>query len=639
MAVEIPEVERLPVADPVSVGRLENVAPQLAAGARENAQQFASGVDSIAESGTAAYYTYQQNAANKAVLDYGAKYHSDRETLLRGSPGVGTINDPNYKPPVVGAMQRQDDPTPVYADVNSNVQQKRAAYLKELRDQGASKIVVDSVAKRFNQIDQRFDDKTATAYEVQNASYLRKKSDANAKQAIGNVADGVAHWDVTDPNKADKVESALKELELARYHAATYSNAAIAVRDEKTGGIAYKSNSDALDETMAADKSKGLGTAAETLTASGRIDDAKDFMSIYGKQIDPIRRDKIEKTITKAVDDRMAEDAFSDVQDEPFQDGLDKLKSMDFKGSSDPEKSREKAIQKLNTRRTIMENASSQQDKDNFKAAGQLVIQRQQGGNPYLTPDQMMDDLHQRGLDSKLTVENANALKAYVKPPDTSAPEAQAKRFQLIRNANIPYDEKDPDNTGLIGRPPEQMAKDVAGLNRVDRASLFKFHDDLNKTTPSEIAKQSTDIHARLEKAFQQVGATNQDVGIRLAKQGKLKYSRDDQNKLNQYALEADQQLQQSPVLSPKERSEFVSKFVANKIANAPKEEGGFFNFLFGKDNAKAAPQSAPTNSPAPTPTEVKTSRIQYLDSFQKSHQGRPPASKQELDDFIRNGK
>lgn len=640
MPVQVPTVERMNAPEPASVGRID-YRPADPLPAEQATTRAAEG---LGEKVDKYVHTQQIFKADTISTAAAAKYHMYLESRLEGAPaGVSPI-DGKAMPAYVGVRNMQGDPDPAFKGFHSEQDAARQSLI--MQADGENEATKRMIQQKLSAIDTKFYDRVSTAYTKQNADFITGTANSAVGIAQRDVVDSTAHYDPKDPNTLVPLDATLQNMENLRLQQGLKLGSVHPIPDP-TGALEDDPNQPGTqrvkvvgyDKTpqmqlqMAKDKSDALKNAITNMIASGNVDGAKSLNDRYASSLDPVNRAKIETHIVKAEQDQKGMDAFNEVRDLPYADAMKQLKE-----DVDDDKVRASAMAKLSTYRTQMENAQTAQAKDNFVAAGQIILAKRQAGKAYVSEDQMLSDPAIKQLAPQLNPEQIKALSNMVKPPDTSDTVALTKAFDLMKNGN----------TQLKGMAPADLALAQTGLDQHHRTMLENSWKEYNTQSPAQKTLQTSSIQKLAEQELLQAGLSNRDVGIKKNSYGK--YSNKDQiklNELNQQILSDSDTMPDG--MSQKDRIGYVKGLVADKLKETA-QSPGFFGSILGKSkgflgfggdeekpSAATAPKKQPTTeavpgvNPGAAPLKAKTDGIASFMQVNK----RLPKDATELKNFL----
>ena len=605
---QIPVIERTPEQNPQSVGRIE--APQI------NVQQPYAHQDAafqrLGNAGLHYYAAQVKSTAEVEGLRAANEYHTVLEKKLEGDPENN----------IIGARHQMGDPTDIYKQYDSDAQSAYDNIVNRYAD--ASDETKAAVSSKLATVNQHFNDRKSVAFATQKTQYTTSIADSNVKLAQNDMTH-IADIDPTDPKSVIPIAQKIDEITSARITEGM-ANGSITEKldpngeiDPVTGQIRVVGHvmNSAMRVKIGKDVSDGLNRTLQTLIAAGDVQSADYLSKHFDNYLDAYIKPTIKEHIQKAEKEQEASDVFMKVKAMPSDKAFAEIdKAM----NSDPAVG-QKAAAMYDTYTRRMHQAQERTQTDYHNKIGQIILNRERDGNPFVDVNDMESDPAIKQLIDKISPKQVKALRQMVEQPTNSDPDQLAAAYDATFNGKL---EK---------MPPDEFNQLIAGLNKEDRNRFKSKYMMFNTPTDAQDARNLRVAGTQLTKELQNVGYVKKDTYN--------KYSNKDQIKLNQ----ANSQLQDAiqslgPNPSAKAIQETVTK-LATDIKKSEIKPKSWWQSLFGSDTTPAT--SAPSTSTTPTPAEkakpvIQDSATEYEARKEFYRQTRRTPSPAELDKFIKNG-
>lgn len=666
MATQVPILQRDENApEQASVGRVDYNAPNIPGLIQQRDQDIQGAANSAATYVKAQQTFAAQNKANQDAM----AMHGEIDREFNGDPG-GTNPDGTIRSPTIGAKQKAQngsDPAPIFADFNAKVNAINATYTDANKNADP---VTQSLSNRMrNQVLNRFQQQSSTAYGIANVDYINKTSDGLTKMAQQDVSNAMPNLnhimsdDIENPDVTNPIDKALDDIHTAIGHKGLQLGGANAVvpdvndKDPATEMpkiTGYTLTSPALQAEEQQKKSSAVSEAVKSILIPGQTDlnQVKYMMDNYGDQLDAKDKPAIMKEVAKATEQQSGEDLFNDNKGLEYPTMVANIQSA--KGISD--QARDYAMAKAVTYKTQMMAMNDAREKQGLIAAGQIIHSKTVGGQPFVTPEQMESDpaISKIITEAQLTPEHINALRSMVKPQKESDPDALANAQAIM---------KDPQKMKSMGTA--DIIQATSGLNEKDQNAFRSHVGAYQNVTPGELDKQKTSMMKYAEQQLLDLGnAGDRDIGIKEMQNKKGQYNTKDQVKLNTFTNSILSDSDNFNLMSSKDQQQYINDKIVKMVQDKPKDTG-FFHNLFNNDNnvnnwikSHSAPAGTPSKAsgsaaPAPVPStssvpgvassqsvmQIRTdAAIRYVKQFGKKPDLTTDAGKAEFLKFM-NGK
>jgi hypothetical protein len=640
MAVQIPTLDRTQPPELASVGRIDERPPDLQGPIEHATGAVVSATEALAEKQKVqkmwASHTDAQTTANDLHIKF--------DKMFNGNPGraAGTngADDPGEQP-TLGVKQMQGDPTPVYQQFYSNIQNS----LADVKSASASKDPYTQylTMNSANQVAAKFMNQATTAQGRQYLKYTENSANAAAdiaqNDAVDSITTSAAAVGVDNPDDTFK-EGDAKMAQVANiiYQKAAKLEQATPVaanpNDKDASGVpkitGYKNVSPQITSEVQKRQSTVAKNAVEAAILPDQdgnidIDNAKAIYERYGKYLDPVGKRKVQQQLAKATDQQSGEDLFNDNK------GLDYPKMVEnIQSAKDvTDAARDHAMQKAVTYKTQMTSMNDAREKQGLTMAGQMIFQKMQNGTPYNTPEEMLTDPPMAKIIqvANLTPEHINALSSLVKPPKESDPDALQNAQDKMKDPNWMKNASVADQI--------QVSKGLAPKD----ATNFRNHvAAYQQVTPPELDKQKTSMMKYAEQTLLSLGVSgDHDIGIKEVNQKKGQYSSKDQIKLNNFTSSILADSDNFNKMSTSEQQQYVNDKVIKMIQDKPKDTSWFGNTNDARQQfikTHSAPVGVPSTVPGSaspstqnvpgTPANVTQAKLDAVKKFVQQYGKRP---------------
>lgn len=626
MAIQLPKIGEQPQEDQEHAPRIES--PGINAVAPMQQQQTA--LQGVAQQVVKFQNDQRDREADTISTDKKNDYLMWRKKRLYGDPDTGWAGYTNMK----------SDPQELYQKFDK----EQEDYLNQLstpdKDQDWAQETQVQVNRRLGKSYEEGQLETLTQYSNQKRKYDDDVSDTSAKLAqngmygaSGYVVPGQAS--TFGPLEAKIAEIRQTRIEKAlRYNTATIDDNGDTPYVDQKGNKQFVKLSPSAKLEISTDVAKGLHDATENLINSKALDKAKAVKDWADQNdyLDTASTGKLQAQLDKADKTKQAFDA----ADESRKRGIGYLDTI-----ADPEV-RHEALKIRNEDDAHIQALKDRKSKENYNNASNYVAQIQRSTTPFTGPIQMENDPKLAQLLPNITdAKEKQALYHQVDQPKTTSVVAQTNIQKLFFG-------QDPDFQSVRGMAPEDFNKYLGGLSKTDRNVYTRRFEALNSQNGAQIEQQYKAFGTEFEK---------QAVGAQLLQKfpNSNFYIPADQIKDQQYKKELLSTIDSLGPMGPKERSDYVAKWIADKKAGVAFQSPTRQTFKgTTSPSGPAAPGATPQAPPPPASTSVGSNidvqkfygslnpaaRLQYIMDYKKTYKVAP--NTEQLVDFIQkqvNGK
>ena len=177
------------------------------------------------------------------------------------------------------------------------------------------------------------------------------------------------------------------------------------------------------------------------------------------------------------------------MQNYNYDESVARVKEMSFSNTSDPLKAKDQVLQKLYTNDLRMQQAQKSKDAAFSAAASSVVESRMLSNNPYVSVDDMHQDLTSRyGAQAvaQIPIDTMKSLENRVNPPKDSDPKAFGAFIDMVKDGSM----KDLSYQEVLNKISSEGKLDKQDLARV------KYVYQKQAQPPSD-AQQSAEVRAR----------------------------------------------------------------------------------------------------------------------------------------------
>lgn len=576
MAVQIPNLNRIPVQADATAGRLDVNVPDMSRPVAQIGQQL-EGVGSKLEAYAAQEELHAIDVQAQAIAnDYEAKY----KTSLKAADAI------------------KGDPTETYTklrdDTKGWAQESAAPYEDTNVLNPMSFRLRDAVRDKIAKVNTRLDDTAAVRETAQYNTWKEAVKTTGVTNNQESMIDGAETLDAKDPKSMARIANAVNEI-VGLHEADGVRTGLVTV-----GADGTKQISPILREQIRKDVSKGLITTIETLNASGKTEEAQMIMDRYGDEM--IGKDRLralKQEHTAAVQDKTAYTEADKYKNMPYEQAM---RDIEKRKDLEP-KVREKMELIVDGYRRRMENAKTSRQKESFEQAAQIVMNNRQNYNDVL--DLEGNPVVKNAL-NKMSPDQRKKVEALVaKGPSQSDPDVEGAMYDSFKSGE------------MRGWSMSDFVDKAHGLSQ----------KDMNKWK-TRFVNESTDTATEKNRLQKQIVSNVDrfigDYGITKTSRSQSMGKKDQRNR--SYAIEAvTQELGDIPPNTPPaELAKMVESIIVKK-----KKDGLFTGEKRDADKFQGAPArtSAPPAAPVTRPTGaqpvINTGKVTKFSQLDKAGQVR----------------
>lgn len=606
MAIQLPRVQRNAPIEQASVGRETIKQVDLSP-----YQAQSKAVEKLVETGGDFVMKEMQNTADTKSTEVKNSYETWYNEKLRGKDGIAYL---------------KGDTTEVYKKFEEDSKKEMERIMSEASDY--SEMTKVAIQSKLEAAHVKLNETRIGLQGKQNADYTTRVTNDAIALTRNDMIDATANLDINDKNGTIPIDRVIGNIKDLRYKEGLkngtvrettdpneidpYTKQPKVIKTEIDPSVKAKTDKDVSD---------ALTLAIDNLSASGDVHGAEFLMKKYESQLNGVQRNKMEKIVTKAVKDSEAKNVVNNIMNLPpekAQAAIDKIKDFDV---------RENATKRYDSEMRRRDNITKRASKTNYSAAANVIMERQQQGQPFLDEVQMMDDPKIKRLWNNISDPKQKiALQHMVNQPKDSDQNVKNEAFTKLFNGE------------LRGMSPEDFQEVVGGLNKEDRKMFETQYRKFNAQTPGQETQEVKWMGSQLQKQLQSIGYVKKD------QYGK--YSNKDQIKLNNAQSELIDALDKFPPnASYKDKQDYIKEFAVKKIKEGgaapelPKFQGTIKPPM--RDvTPKALPKVADASNVGGVPVTQTglQNKVQAMQQYKAKYGRWPDLKTNELQDFIKKG-
>lgn len=592
MAVQVPELNRFQETNDPSVGRVNVKVPDFQQAVQPQQKAFSN----LVESGAETFAQQIKLRAETEATSVGNEYSNYLENRLAGPEG---------------AKRQAGDPVPVYRKLDEDEDIKAREFRDKYKD--ASSETKAAVEMEIQKTKARFYDRKTSAFGAQNQAYQTGVTNDRAKLLQSKMMDDTAHLDINDETTLSMLNNTMDEMYDNRVRSGLQNGTAEEIKNEQGQVTGYKL-APSMQLQIAKDRSDGLYTAINNLSAAGDVEGAKYIKEKYGQFLLPDQKVKVEEKTKKAEIENSAQVEFSKVRGLPPNQAFDKLDKI-----KDPEV-RKKAIANLDTYKRQMDNLQTRSSKQVYQAVANQVLNRQNSEAPFTDVNQMLQDpVIKRQWDAIRDPKQKEAIERMIEKPKISNVDKKRDAYEALSNGDF------------RGMSFDDFNLMVSGLNSKDASMFERQWKMFNNNTPAQELNQVKFMQSDLVKQLDKMNYVKKnDFGKYVGKMA---------DRITQAQDDLTMALDKVGPLSAQEQKKFVQQFatsivsgdVFNKDAALPTKR--FQGSLKPMTKEDVVAQNAPLSEAAKTDMQ-KASR-----DFYKAHNNTWPKNVNELMNWMKTQK
>jgi hypothetical protein len=580
MPIEIPRLSVTPNEEQLHAPRVQSqgidaVTPM---------QRDLGSIEGVAKDAIKLHQEMQHQQADTTATNNANEYLLWRKKRLYGDPETGWAGYTN----MTGA-----DPQELYKQFDKEQSDKLDELSKPSGDATWSNETQNLVNRRLSRHYEETQLETLTAYSHQKKKYDDGVADTGVSIAQQGMYGASSFIVPGDSSSFGQLEAKIAGIRNTRIAQGMKNFGAV---EDENGDTSYNDGSgpksvkltQSVKYQIAKDISDGLADATKNLVDSKELDKAKalkDWADQNG-YIDNTNMGKIDDKLQKAELKQKAYAAADDAIKTNSPENLDKIQ--------DPEL-RIEAKKILNEEQRYNEQETKRKSKSFYDPLANHVLQVMQSDHPYKgILDMQNDPMYMKAIDNITDPKQRKALDHMVEQPSFTPDNVTSKWVDLM-TGKIP-------GVSLNGMSTSDLMQYTAGMKTADKKEAMTTYVKMNSQTGSQMETE----YRNFGKEFDQ-----QAIGAQLLKKvpNSNFFTASDQIKEAQWKKELLDTLDPNKQMNPKERSDYVAQFIANKKAGtvfSPPQKQPFN----GGPSKAPVPAAGANEAPPVTP---KTDPVKYL--------------------------
>lgn len=549
MAIQIPMVERAPVQDTPSVGRLDINLPN----AQEAVAPQTKAVANITQEAFDLYNKKMDQAADNAANAAANEFRMRRNEALEGPDGL---------------IFKTGDPTKPYQDFDlaSNDLYEEIIGRYATANEKTKRAVQAKMGNAYEDIY----NKRTVRYGKQFNDYADTVSNTTVEIMKRKLNDDAELVRIDDPNSVQPLKGSIVAIMDTRYREAERKGLATRNADGS-----WEAN-DIVNLQIAKDSSDAVRDVILTYTSANRPDLAE--MVLQDKTMHNILDTGNMKQVKKAIEESKREvESTTVAQEAALQPDTESAYALIKKKIKDPI-TQDKARKNLDDIRSSQHtNYKRDQDSIYNKLSNQIQsIQEGQvkGVNPFVSVNQMESHPAIKPLLDRLEDgDKRKALRSIVKPPNQSDPKAIAEFMNITRKGGL---------TTMTG---EEFVEKTKDMNQYDKGRMMAWWNAAKFKAPNP--ETAAAERARVDDMNQKMLAKARLYNI-VPKKGAPETWRDDDRQLFDTLSSGFMDKISDPQnskLSQKEQSDLITNYLIDYMNENPRSPG-FMDKLFGGGSA-----------------------------------------------------
>lgn len=617
MPVKLPTIERVapvaPTRTPLIKGQSINVSSGF--------QQVTGAVVRAADKTLAIYERAQRDAYSSKIQAMGHDLEQFGRRKLNG--------DPNK--PGTGLIHVQGDPDEAYRNFDAELGEK---YNQLIADSGFSGENLERAKGTLNRRYNTVYNNSLTHYGSQRSRYKQKLAKTSVEISKRDAFVALGQYDVRNESTLEPFRQSLDDIRQTRIEEAETLGTARPVDanfkgfkyrklDPITGEEYWLTLDDSVRNQISKDVSKATYESINGMIKGGRVDEARELIKLYGNQIDPVNKAKLDEAFEKKDIEEQAYLQLGKVADLPSKERVAKLKKMPSKTARQV-KVKHESLKLNDAGQRFRDNEKKRASKSTYD---QMATQLQ----ALTDPDRAGGALIDNSVALENTIVEIDGVKGPVKDflgqiTDSSQ---QKALFKLIEDR--------PTNGDDVAFGKFMDMIDTGQLHTISFPDFLVRSASFSKT-------QYNTAQSALLKSKETDGDTRarnnnaRTMMMRTAKLANLlKKSRrsGDLGKTGrENALELDKWFWDElvPNMPKGTQSQEIERKVRERVLDMKRdrESGkGFFNFDFNVFGTADTPTPAATPSPKGATVDIRKMtpeiRLQLLNQYKKDNQGKIP--------------
>lgn len=614
MPVDIPRINRNAPVEPGPSNRLQTQAVETSGAF---AQQ-ANAVGKLVSDAVQVFHSAEQDAYNAKISELGHQLDRFGRTRLEGNPDE----------PGTGLRHLQGNPDEAYDKFDDELATERDRLLSE------SGLTGNALEKARGVLNKRYNtlyNSSLTYYGIQRINYQRGLAKDSVEIAKRDAFDGLGFYDANEPSTLEPFAQALDDIRQTRIQEALIVGSAQEVSKDAEGEkyrvlgddgeVKYVRLGESVKFQISKDVSDATYESINGMVKGGRINEARELIKIYGKQIDPVNKAKLDETFEKKEIEDEAFRALGKLADLPSKQRMARLRGMKS-NTARQAKIKQEAMKQLDANIRFQENEKNRASDNVYN---QIANQMEELTDPARAGNKLVDST----VAMENTIVEVDGRKAPVKDflPDITKANQQKALFGLVEKRpkggdDVAYGElmDAAGNNSMVGMSFSQLQERARGLSEKQWSDVKSVWRYMNVESDSQ-------ERSRINSARKEVEREMQVAGV-ISKNGRGRYSARERRMLNeiQSRVSQDVTLGQMKNATTKDISDFAKK----TVADFQRENGGDSDGIFGSLlNAFGAPGTGQVTQPNQQANEFdrlpQDSKMKLINEFKRRNPDESP--------------
>lgn len=623
MPVKLPTLERsTQVVGPVSSGQIKGQSVDVASSQARLSNAIVKGADKI----LGIYEKTQREAYDSRIAELGHQLDRFGREKLEGTPDN----------PESGLRHLRGNPDEAYGKFDTELRQKSDSLLSGSGLEGKHLERAKGILnRRYNNLYNT----SLNYYGVQNARYKTDLADATVAIANRDAYTALGEFKPGDKKTLYGFNKALDEIHDTRLKEAVHNGQALEVPAnakgikyrilEEDGTSTYVTLNKKAREKVLGGVSKTTYNSINGMVKSGRIEAARELIKLYGDQIGPVYKAKLDESFEKKDIEVQSYRTLGKLDHLTYKERAEKLKKLPSKTAKQAEIKHESM--KLNDADNRM--MINQKNRASTDVYNPIATQLQKATDPERAGADVVDTV--AGMENMIvTVGNATGpIKDFIS--EITDPKQQKALYAMVQERPKTGDDEafaemlDLERTGKL--------KEMTGAQIMELGANMSKSQFRTLVSASRINKETdASQRSRLSNALKNGLSIGSDVGLfKKRRSGKLspQSKEERQNFIEHFYLDIAPNIPAGT--SQSEIDQIMREEILQRKRAKDARDGGFFSNFFGTSSDDTPTPSKPRVKAPPSKFDglKADERLKVMNEFKKAN-GRSASSKAELIEF-----
>ena len=615
MPIKLPTIERVAPIAPTRTPLIKAQSTDLGAGQQEQG----AAIVRAAQRTQAVYEKAQKDAYSSKIQAMGHELEQFGRRKLNG--------DPNK--PGTGLIHVQGDPDEAYRNFDNELGEK---YNKLIADSGFSGENLERAKGTLNRRYNTVYSNSLTHYGNQRSRYKQKLAKTSVEISKRDAFVALGQYNEADESTLEPFKQSLDDIRQARIEEAETVGTARPVPanfkgfkyrklDPITNETYWLTLDDSVKNQISKDVSKATYESINGMVNGGRIPEARELIKLYGNQIDPVSKAKLDKSFEEAEVEQLAYLQLGKVADLNSKDRIAKLKNMPSKTARQI-KVKQESLKLNDANQRFRDNEKKRASKNVYD---QVAIQMQELTDPNRAGGNLVDN-ETAMLNALVEVDGVKRPFKHFKDQITDSSQQKAL-FKLIQDRPTNGDDEafgkfmnkiDTDELYVLSFP--EFLKESASFSKTQYNTAQSAWLKTRETDGDTRARTNTG------RTMMMRTANNMEMLKKSRRTGDLnKASKNLVNELEQWYWQ--EYVPNMPKGTPPQETERRVREKLIDMKRASESNTGFFGGLFGG----STPTPSPVAAPVPKGSTVDFRRLtpeikmQLMNQYKKDNNGQTP--------------